>query len=796
MYIILSIFIVYALGVISYEFNFIFYMFIIIFSLLLYNTIKVKKIIYNIVLFSFFILSIFICKYNSTSVLSQHIDKEISLIAYIKSPKISSNTSSRYNSFNATVINVNSKKLNSKENTIIYIDKNQKIDVNSIVRLKGSVTEPSISKNNLLFNYKNHLRSKKIYSTIFCTDKVSTIERSFSKLNDISINFINYAENLFESNLNKKNADIMLSIILGNVGYLDDGFYDNIKIMGLAHIFAVSGSHIVLLYGAMLKILVLIGVKKRISWLITWSLIWFYGFLIGFPISVMRTLVMFTLLFGSEVLYRRYSSLNSIALAALILTIINPFWLFDAGFLLSFSAALGLILYSKYINKNVRTENKIIKIAYMYVFLQIFMIPVMAYFFNYIPIMGVIYNIILIPIFTYLLILGFTLLLFNSFLWYVFIILFKILDYSLNLLRYFIDLTENIAFNGIIISTLSIYEIIFFYFCIGFLLFVYNKKINCSLIGYTILTSFYLLTNIIIPMTDTGLYFNIADVGQGLFTTLTYKNYNFIFDCGSTSNKNVGKYTVVPYLTKKGINKIDGIFISHWDLDHYSGIFDILETNHIKVKNVISSYNNENIDYKILTVNNSNYIQIDNDFKIRFLWPYDEFITDNINNSSLVPLIRYNDRYIIIPGDIEEYVENMILNEINRADILIVPHHGSDTSSSESFVNSVCPNFSVMSYGTNNYGIPSAEVIKRYKTINSNILSTFNHGEINFILKNDKLYYNTYIGNKSNNYYELYFEWIIPKLFLFLFLLAIIIYNRVSYEKTGKEVIYELQNYK
>ena len=64
-----------------------------------------------------------------------------------------------------------------------------------------------------------------------------------------------------------------------------------------------------------------------------------------------------------------------------------------------------------------------------------------------------------------------------------------------------------------------------------------------------------------------------------------------------------------------------------------------------------------------------------------------------------------------------------------------------------------------------------------------------------FILKNGKLYYNTYVGLKSNNYYELYFEWIIPKLFLFLFLLMIIIYNRVSYEKNEKEVIYELQNF-
>jgi competence protein ComEC len=759
---------------------------------LLYNTIKSKKFIYNIVLLSFFILSIFACKYNSTSVLSQYINEEINLIVHIKDKNKSSNSTSRYNSYNATVLNVNSKKLSSKENTIIYIDKKQKIDVNSLVNLKGSVTEPYQSKNKLLFNYKNYLRSKKIYTTIFCTEEAVTMKRDFSKLNNISINFIKYTEELFKSNLDEKNADIMLSIIIGDVSYLDDGFYDNIKVMGLAHIFAVSGSHIVLLYGALLKILMLIGLKKRVSWVITWALIWFYGFLIGFPISVMRTLVMFTLLFGAEVLYRRYSSLNSIALAALILTIINPFWLFDAGFLLSFSAALSLILYSRYIQKNITAKNKILKIIYMYIFLQIFMIPVMAYFFNYIPIMGIIYNIILIPVFTYLLIFGFTLLLFNGPLWYIFIFPFKVLDFSLHILRYFIDLTEEFAFNGIMISTLSIYEIMFFYICIWFMLLVYNKRVSCSRVGFTILISFYLLTNIIIPMTDTGLYYNIADVGQGMFSTLTYKNYNFLFDCGSTSNKNVGEYTAVPYLTKKGINKIDGLFISHWDSDHYSGIFDILDSKHIAVKNIISSYDNDDIKYEILTVNKKDFIQFDKSFKLKFLWPYYDFITDNKNNSSLVVFIEYNNRNIMIPGDIEEYAENMISKEVNRVDILIVPHHGSNTSSGESFVDAVRPSFAVMSYGTNNYGIPSAEVIKRYEDVNSNILSTFDHGEINFILKNDKLYYNTYVGFKSNNYYELYFEWIIPKLFLFSFLLMIIIYNRVSYKKIEKEVIYEL----
>jgi len=708
--------------------------------------------------------------------LTQYFNEEIEITAQVNSINMLSNPDSMYNSYNATIVSINGKLLKGKENTILYIDKNQKLHTNVTIKMNGNVADTAFSKNTLLFNYKNYLRSKKVYATIFSTNDIIVLKHDYSKLNKISNNFKEYTEHLFKSKLNDKNADIILSIILGDVDYLDDGFYDNIKVMGLAHIFAVSGSHIVLLYGVLLEFFKLIGFKRRISWVITWSLIWVYGFLIGFPLSVMRTLVMFTFLFGSEVLYRRYNSLNAIALAALILTIINPFWIFDAGFLLSFSAALSLILFSKYILKNIKTESKILITLYMYLFLQLFMLPVVAYYFNYLPIMGIIYNLLLIPIFTYILIFSFVLLIFNGLFGYILIIPFKIFDYSLYSLRYIINFTENFAFNGVVIPTFSIYEIIFIYTFIAFALYLYNnKRANCGNIGFVTLIYFYCITYILVPWTDTSMYLNIVDVGQGIFSTLSYKNYNFIFDCGSTSNKNVGEYTIVPYLTKKGINNIDGLFISHWDTDHYSGINDLIKCGNISVRNIYASTKNSDIDHDITILKKNDYVKFNDIFKVKILWPDEENILNNTNKSSLVILIKFNRRNILIPGDIESDAESKILNEFVKSDILIVPHHGSSTSSSESFVEAVKPEIAVISYGKNNYGIPSDEVIKRYEAVNSKLFSTFNQGEINFILNNDKLYYNTYVGEKSDNYYELYFVWIIPKLFLFSIIMTWII---------------------
>jgi len=389
MYIIISIFAAYALGVISYELNMFSYYFTAVFAILICSSIINKKFVYNAVIIAFVILSYLNCNYNSSSVLSQYINENIVIEARIKDKR---NTGSM--SCNASVISINKTPLLNEENIILYTGEYENFKENSIIKVNGNVAGNQISKNRMLFNYENYLRSKKIKASVFAEGDALIMEENYSFLNNTSQKFKYYTERTFYNNLNKNNADIILSIILGDVSYLEEELYDNIKVMGLAHIFAVSGTHIVFMYVFLLNVFKFFF-SRRVSWILSWFFIWFYGFLIGFPLSVMRALVMFTLLFGSEVIYRKYNSLNSIGLAALILTVYNPFWIFDAGFLLSFSASLSFIIYSNYI----KTKSTVFDTIYMYLFLQIFTLPVIVYYFNFIPVMGVLYNLLLLPVF-------------------------------------------------------------------------------------------------------------------------------------------------------------------------------------------------------------------------------------------------------------------------------------------------------------------------------------------------------------------------------------------------------------
>ena len=785
MYILISVFAFYAMGIISYEHGFFSWFFIAVVVMLSYNSFISKKFIYNSVIVAFLLLSAINCNYNSKSVLAQHINENMIVTVKIKNKNISDENSDFF-SYNGILSEIGGMVLENGENTIVYFDKSEKIQENSIIKFNGNVSGAEFGKNELLFNYKNYLRAKKINAVIFAEGSPTIIKENYSILNDVSFRFRKYAETTFYNNLSKKNAEIILPIILSESDFLEDDLYGGVKEMGLAHIFAVSGTHIVLMYGFLLFFFKLAGLKRRIAWVVSWSLLWIYGFLIGLPVSVMRALVMFTLLFGSEVFYRKYSSLNAIGLAALVLTVYNPYWIFDAGFLLSFSAALSLILFNRYISNHI-SEDKIVFVnLFMYLFLQSFMLPVISYYFNYIPVMGVLYNLLLLPIFTVILAWGFILLILSGIFSFLLAIPFSIFNYVLTSLRYIIYFSDKFAFNGITIKSMSDCEIIFFYIAVFIVLYLINIK-SCCLKKYVwiSLISFYAVTFVAYPLFYENLYFNTVDAGQGLFLTLKYKNTHMVFDCGSTSSSNFGEYTAVPYLKKRGIDNIDCVFISHWDEDHCSGLSNLLSSD-IEIKNIFSSSRNEKFEEAVIIEKNGR-IEVDDALIIEVLWPEGSYVSESSNNSSLVLLIGYRNMNILLPGDIEEEVENMILDDIVKSDIIIVPHHGSKTSSSKNFVDKVKPKLSVLSYGRNNYGIPDEEVLKRYEDAKSIVLSTFEHGEINFVLNEGNLYYNTYTGEVSPNYYKLYFEWIIPKIFIFVALLAWIWIK--------KEECYELQDY-
>lgn len=198
-----------------------------------------------------------------------------------------------------------------------------------------------------------------------------------------------------------------------------------------------------------------------------------------------------------------------------------------------------------------------------------------------------------------------------------------------------------------------------------------------------------------------------------------------------------GKNILLPYLLDRGIAKIDYLMVSHFDFDHYDGLLYVMEN--IKVNTVIigkqfeTSNNYEEfvklVKQKNINVNvieAGNRINIEDNLYFDTLWPDTKNkISDNVlNNNSLVCKLVYKDFSCIFAGDIEEKAEKAILqkyknnSKLLNATVLKVAHHGSKTSSSKEFLETVKPKIALIGVGKNNlFGHPNTEVLKRLERV-------------------------------------------------------------------------------
>jgi competence protein ComEC len=267
--------------------------------------------------------------------------------------------------------------------------------------------------------------------------------------------------------------------------------------------------------------------------------------------------------------------------------------------------------------------------------------------------------------------------------------------------------------------------LIFFLFCFLFFLFLEKRKV------------FNNFNQIV--------FFNLKEGESTLIKTK--RNQIILIDTGlndEISQKISGKIGSIP-------KRIDYLFITHADKDHYEGTFSLLK--HYKIKNVfLSGAYKDNLEYeyflKKLKENKLSYyflkygdsLKIEDNLKIEVLNPFLNISQNNTqdNNDSLVFKIYFNKQKILFTGDIEEKTEkNLLKNNIDlKADILKVPHHGSNTSSSLAFIKSVKPKMAVFSAGYDNfYNFPKTKVLERYKKLNIEIINLIKTGDFVYLIK-------------------------------------------------------------
>lgn len=239
------------------------------------------------------------------------------------------------------------------------------------------------------------------------------------------------------------------------------------------------------------------------------------------------------------------------------------------------------------------------------------------------------------------------------------------------------------------------------------------------------------------------------DIGQGDCCVLKMPGgENFLIDGGSSNKKNTAVYQILPYLKNQGIATLDGIFVSHTDKDHISGIEEILELcaqnlTTVHVKNLIlPDWNTTGEKYerlKMLARQSGIQIQTGREGKllktkevqIEILAPENGADGSDTNEDGMVMEVHFGKFRGLFTGDIGAETEEKLLNSMEDVDFLKVAHHGSKYSTCQKFLDVVRPEIAVISCSAKNtYGHPSADTIKRLEDRGAQVEYTMKSGAI------------------------------------------------------------------
>lgn len=576
------------------------------------------------------------------------------------------------------------------------------------------------------------------------------------------------------------------SIMLGEKRKLTPDIKALYRINGIAHILAISGLHVTLIGGMLYKLFRKIGFKFLLSGTISIGIILSYGIMTGSSNSTIRAVVMITVSIIGEILGENYDMLTGMALALIIMLMMNPYKIYDGGVILSFLAIVG-VAFGKYISKKIFMTGKLKKIKkkkrHLYTLINSLIItssvnlitlPVIVSLYYEFPLYSVIINLAVIPLMTPVVLLGVLSIMFS----YIDISFAKFVIYPgeiiLQFYEWLCNLMLKLPYSSVNIGAVSWLQIGLYYTYIIVIFALFQRKAQsklrdfiyknttkwlderrwrrcfaCILIGVSVIF-FCMFAMIHVRGQKEMVCF--LDVGQGDGILIrTEKGTNIVIDGGSSSEKNLGEYVMMPALKYMSMANVDYWFVTHADEDHISGLQYILsmgKLSGIKIKNIVLSkyiYKDDVLQdlLELAYGNNVNIIYFDvgdkitdGDFLLSCCFPYEGFFGEDKNQSSMAISYESSGLKILFTGDMDtKACEAMLENNggilAEKYDVLKVPHHGSKYSICEDLYSYVSGGYAIISSGKDNiYGHPHEETINMLKKEGCNVLMTKEEGAV------------------------------------------------------------------
>ncbi len=532
-----------------------------------------------------------------------------------------------------------------------------------------------------------------------------------------------------------QNQGLLQALLLGYRANIDSKTYIAFRRTGLLHFVCLSGMNFGIVIGIIWWLCKTAGLMKPARSIV--CIIAAIVFLLAVPPNApaLRAGII-SLVFCASFFFRRSPNpVNSLSLAAIILLLIRPTELFEPSWKLSFAAILGLLLFCERIHfflyekitgiswfEEVPESKPFYQIAVRpgpYI-LRLFSTSLTAwlatagislYHFCTINWLTSIWTVLVSPLIAAISVIGYLKIVIALFLPTAASILGVILNILSGWLIWIVNHIADLNISEILIGTTPVVIIIFYYAFIVFAVFAHfrrplTKKIICTVSALSLII--FLGAAKWQRTHRDDLILTCLDVGHGqvILAELPGKT-NILFDAGSLHKDNIGGRIVAPFLDYIGINKIDNIIISHNDTDHINGIPEIVE--HCDISGVYANdaffskadqrgtakFLNDWLNKNALKVQRlGKELNSNSPAAIKFLWPDEQIypyeqLKDN--DKSLVCLMEFAGRKILLTSDIEKFAQIKLLQKESdlKADIAVVPHHGSARTLDDDFLKSL-----------------------------------------------------------------------------------------------------------
>lgn len=615
------------------------------------------------------------------------------------------------------------------------------------------------------FNYQQWLISENIVATGYVKNSaINKIESANTTIRQTLVDRL--------SKLNLKNERWIAALSVGDRSLFAKQDWQLVQSTGTAHLVAISGLHLgivafwcYLLSSMVLSILQRVFPLKqaidyrRIILVVVLICSFFYANIAGFSIPTVRAWLM--LAFISMLLFtRNHWSVGHISIYCLFIAILlNPLSILSISFWLSFLAIflIWLIIWRWPVEILKEQQPSAIQIwkrnilvgIRLQILLGVLMMPIVAWQFSMVSMSSTLVNLIAVPIVTFVLVplclLGSLLLLFHT---PSAASLFKLIDL---IITHCIDFLKWIDASGMSLFQLPEMPFVVWSLALigGLLLLLPMTAVKKVLIPILLLP----VLSYFLPNKDNDYTINVLDVGQGLSVVVMRNQNVLIYDVGGSfpSGFNMAEAAILPFLNQHGVTHIDTLIISHFDNDHAGSLPHL--TAAIEIDQIITTKNQCHHSLKLNWRN----------LQIQSLWPLSAD-SESSNDNSCVIRISDGRWTVILPGDISKTIEYKLVAQQKSqltADILIAPHHGSNTSSSNEFIWAIDAKHVVFSVGyKNRWDFPKQDVVNRYVAgTSSTLYSTAETGQISFTLTDTEIKVETYRGDLFPVWYNRFLDY-------------------------------------